>query len=118
MFFPFLVVESTDELNEKDLIWSKKNLEETAQVDYGSAPNEPPKKRSRLVSLVNLYDQYYSDFVRLPDYDVLFSDVSISYYSRFPITQTFKGNRKKVRVIGSLSYWEFELSEFEENSRE
>ena len=31
MFFPFLVVESIDELNEMDLIWSKKNLEVTAQ---------------------------------------------------------------------------------------
>ena len=113
MFFPFLVVESTDELNEKDLIWSKRNLEETAQVDYGSAPNEPPKRRSRPVSLVNLYDQYYSYFVRLRDYDVLFSDVSISYYSRFPITRTFKGNRKKVRIIGSSGY-----REFEENSQE
>ena len=98
MFFPFLVVESTDELNEKDLIWSKRNLEETAQVDYGSAPNEPPKKRSRPVSLVNLYDQYYSYFVRLRDYDVLFSDVSISCYSR-----------KLVRVSGSSNYRGFEL---------
>ena len=113
MFFPFLVVESIDELNEKDLIWSKRNLEETAQVDYGSAPNEPLKKRSRPVSLVNLYDQYYSYFVRLRDYDVLFSDISISYYSRFPITRTFKGNRKKVRIIGSSGY-----REFEENSQE
>ena len=34
-------------------------------------------------------------------------------YSRLPITRTFKGNRKKVRVIGSSSY-----REFEENSRE
>ena len=58
-FCSFLVVPSTDELNEKDLFWSKKNLEETTQVDSVSAPNGPPKKRSRLVSLVNLYDQYY-----------------------------------------------------------
>ena len=34
-------------------------------------------------------------------------------YSRLPITRTFEGNRKKVRVIGSSSY-----REFEENSRE
>ena len=34
-------------------------------------------------------------------------------YSRLPITRTFKGNRKKVRVIGSSSY-----RELEENSRE
>ena len=32
---------------------------------------------------------------------------------RLPITQTFKGNRKKVWVNWSLSYWEFQ-----ENSRE
>ena len=31
-------------------------------------------------------------------------------YSQLPITRTFKGNRKKVRVIGSSSYREFELS--------
>ncbi|CAH3043306.1 unnamed protein product [Porites evermanni] len=40
--------ESTDELNEKHLFWSKKNLEETSQVDSISAPNKHPKKRSRL----------------------------------------------------------------------
>ena len=74
MFFSFLVVESTDELNEKDLFWSKKNLEETTQVDSVSAPNEPPKKRLRLVSLANLYHQYYSSFVWLCDYGVLFSN--------------------------------------------
>ena len=34
-------------------------------------------------------------------------------YSRLPITRTFKGNRKKVWVKGSLGY-----REFEENSRE
>ena len=34
-------------------------------------------------------------------------------YSRFPLTRTFKGNQKKVRIMGSLSY-----REFEENSRE
>ena len=34
-------------------------------------------------------------------------------YSRLPITRTFKGNRKKVRVIGSSSY-----RELEENSRD
>ena len=34
-------------------------------------------------------------------------------YSPLPITRTFKGNRKKVRVIGSSSY-----REFEENSRD
>ena len=70
----FLIVEITDELNEKDLFWSKKNLEETTQVDSVSAPNEPPKKRSQLVSLVNLYHQYYSSFVWLCDYDALFSN--------------------------------------------
>lgn len=51
-FCPFLVVDSTDELNEKDRLWSKKNLEETAPADSGSAPNEPPKRRSHLVSSV------------------------------------------------------------------
>ena len=71
MFCSFLVVESTDELNEKHLFWSKKNLEE---VDSISAPNKHPKKRSRLVSLVNLYHQYYSGFVWLCDYDVLCSN--------------------------------------------
>ena len=76
-FCSFLIVESTDELYEKDLFWSKKNLEETTQVDSVSAPNKHPKKRSRLVSLVNLYHQYYSGFVWLCDYDVLFSDVTI-----------------------------------------
>ena len=76
-FSSFLIVESTNELNEKDLFWSKKNLEETTQVDSVSAPNKHPKKRSRLVSLVNLYHQYYSGFVWLCDCDILFSDVTI-----------------------------------------
>ena len=76
-FCSFLVVESTDELNEKDLFWSKKNLAETTQVDFVSAPNEHPKKRSRSASLVNLYHQYFSGFVWLCVYDVLFSDITI-----------------------------------------
>ena len=38
---------------------------------------------------------------------------SLLQYSRLPITRTFKGNPKKVRVVGSLSY-----REFEENSCE
>ena len=38
---------------------------------------------------------------------------TLPIYSRLPITRTFKGNRKKVRVNGSSSY-----REFEENSRE
>ena len=35
------------------------------------------------------------------------------YYSRLPITRTFKGNQKKGGIIGSSSY-----REFEENSRQ
>ena len=40
-------------------------------------------------------------------------DKNQNKYSRLPITRTFKANRKKVRVIGSSSY-----REFEENSRQ
>ena len=35
------------------------------------------------------------------------------YYSRLPITRTFKANQKKGGIIGSSSY-----REFEENSRQ
>ena len=57
----FLVVDSGDELNEKDLLWSEQNLKKTAPLDDESEfechessqlPNEPPKKRSRSVSIV------------------------------------------------------------------
>ena len=59
----FPIVDSHNELHEKDILWTEENLQTSnafgAESNIGShgsqqLPNEPPKKRSRTVSLVSV----------------------------------------------------------------
>ena len=59
----FPIVDSHNELHEKDILWTEENLQtsnafgaESNIESHGSRqlPNEPPKKRSRTVSLVSV----------------------------------------------------------------
>jgi len=61
--FSFPIVDSHNELHEKDILWTEENLQtsnafgaESIIESHGSRrlPNEPPKKRSRTVSLLSV----------------------------------------------------------------